>query len=237
MPKKPNVTARLLHELIHNPELKQQPVDSDGLDDHIEALRLWQSQRLSSTYADLLDDRRFSQACAFFLSDIYNARDFAQRDEDVLRIHTTLSKVLPALTLRLLTEAIDLAKLTYDLDNRLASALLSIDGFPITPEKYATAYLLCDNFAVRVEQIERIVNLMKTIADGVKLPLVGTAVRLARYPAVKAGYSQLYDFVTRGYAAFHSLRSPQIFVHTIEKRERAILDNIYASKPEPFDVI
>ena len=98
--------ARLLYDLQHSDELRQQPVAEAGLGPGLALLRLWQSQRLAQTYADLLADPRSSPALRFFLSDLYAPRDFSQRDHDVERIYAFLSRVMPAQTLQLLTDVI-----------------------------------------------------------------------------------------------------------------------------------
>lgn len=236
--KKPNLALKLVHELTSNPELQYKQVPSEGLKPNLARLREWQSQRLENTYADMLEDKRFMSACRFFLTDIYAPKDFTQRDEDVQRIYRFLSKIMPPPTIQLLTEAVELTRLTYVLDESLLAVLEEMGSAErITPKAYAEGYRRCDNYDLRLEQIARITHLLKVIANGSKLPMVGTVVRLAKKPAMSAGYDELYSFVTRGYSAFRSMRSPQIFVHTIEKREKQILDRIYASDPEPFDVI
>ena len=67
-----------------------------GPADYLRLLREWQSERLAHTHADLLADRRFGPACRFFLSDVYAARDFSQRDHDIERMYNSMRLVLPA---------------------------------------------------------------------------------------------------------------------------------------------
>ena len=58
--------------------------------------------------------------------------------------------------------------------------------------------------------------------------------KLARVPAQRAGWGELYDFLKRGYAAFKQLRDVTTFVRIIAQRERRILDQIYSGNPDPF---
>jgi len=60
--------------------------------------------------------------------------------------------------------------------------------------------------------------------------------KLAWFPARQAGWGELYDGLTRGYAAFRQLRDVTAFVGTIAQRERRILDQLYASNADPFTV-
>src|SRR5512135_1874317 len=93
---KPPSAMQLLHDLQHSEELKHQAHAADVLHPQLAMLREWQADRLAHTYADLRADRHYGPACEFFLSDIYAARDFSQRDQDLERIHDRLSHILPA---------------------------------------------------------------------------------------------------------------------------------------------
>jgi hypothetical protein len=236
-PKRPDA-ARLLYDLQHRAELQQQPVAGVALDPQLAVLRTWQSQRLAQTYADLLVDPYSGPACRFFLSDIYAPRDFSQRDHDIEQIYAFLVRVLPSHTLRLLSEVIELNRLTNALDNALCQVLVDqlqvTDS--ITPEQYAAGYRFCDNYDERVRQIDLITQVLKQVSAGSRLTVVGLAMKLARGPALGAGWVELYDFLARGYAAFKQLRDLPSFVGTIDKRERRILDQIFAGNPEPFTV-
>lgn len=228
---KPPDAARLLYDLQHNDALQQQLVAGVALDPRLALLRTWQSQRLAQTYADLLADPHSGSACRFFLSDIYAPRDFSQRDHDVERIYAFLSRVMPADTLQLLTDVIALNRLTTALDNDLWHVLVDQLGVTdtITPERYAESYRTCANYEVRVHQIDLITTVLVQVGAGARLPVVGLAMKLARVPAQRAGWGELYDFLKRGYAAFKHLRDVTTFVGTIAQRERRILDQIYSN--------
>lgn len=230
--------ARLLHELRHNDELRQQPIPETPLDPGLALLRMWQSQRLAQTYTDLLADQYCAPALRFFLSDIYAPRDFSQRDHDVERIYAFLSRVMPAQTLRLLTDIVTLNRLTTALDNELRHVLVDRLGVTdtITSELYAEGYRICDNYDRRVHQIDLIAVALADVGEGSRMPVVSLALMIARIPAQRAGWGELYDFLKRGYAAFKQLRDVSSFVETIAQRERRILEQIYAGAPDPFVV-
>ena len=235
---KPPDAARLLHDLQHSVEFRHRRIEVKGLAPQLALLRTWQSERLKKTYADFLTDPRFHSACLFFLSDIYSATDFSQRDHDVERVHAVLSKVVPAPMLSLLTDVIWLNTLTNELDAHLLQVL--VDDLQmkseITPELYADAYRLCDNYAERVDQIDLISSIIPQVANGAHIPMVGLALRVLYGPAHAAGWDDLYSFLKRGFQAFSRLRDVKIFVGTVRRRERRILDQIYASSPDPFTV-
>jgi len=230
--------AQLLYDLQHSDELRQQPVSGVALDPQLTLLRTWQSQRLVQAYADLLADSHSGPACRFFLSDIDAPPDFSQRDHDIERIYAFLVRVLPSQALRLLSEVIELNRLTNALDNALCLVLVDQLGVTdsITPEQYAAGYRICDNYDERVRQIDLTTQVLRRVGAGAHLAGVGLALRLARGRALHAGWVELYDFLARSYAAVTQWRDMPTFVDTIGKRERRILDQIFAANPEPFTV-
>ena len=240
MPDQPTARdgARILYELQHNDALRQQAVAEAALDPELAMLRTWQSQRLAQTYADILIDPHAGPACRFFLSDIYAPRDFSQRDHDVERIYAFLSRLMPAQTLQLLTDIIALNHLTNELDTDLCRVLAEQPGVTdaITPQRYAEAYRACANYQARVQQIDCITTVLTQVGAGARLGVVGLAMKLVRRPAQRAGWSELYDFLARGYAAFRQLQDVPTFVGTIAHRERRILDQLYSGNPAPFTI-
>jgi hypothetical protein len=229
-PRPPNA-AQLLSELQHSEELKHQSIATAGLDPPLAMLREWQAHRLARTYANLLADPHYRPACEFFLSDIYAPRDFSQRDHDLERIHQFLSRVLPAYTIQLLSETVELNRMTNALDNRLLRVLVDQLGVAdsITPECYAQAYRSCDNYAERVRQIDLTRSILMQVGDGARRRVVSAAMKMAKVPAQRAGWVDLYDFLERGRQAFRHMKDVKTFVDTIAQCEMRILDLIYAA--------
>jgi hypothetical protein len=58
--------------------------------------------------------------------------------------------------LTLLTQVVELNRLTNALDNRLVQVLVDELGVTeeLTPQLYAEGYLICDNYAERARQID-----------------------------------------------------------------------------------
>jgi hypothetical protein len=233
--KSPNV-VRLLRDLENNPELKHQTVAGSGLDPQLALLKEWQSERLRRTYADLLDDPRYQPACLFFLNDIYAARDFSQRDYDIERLHDFLSRLLPPMMLMLLTQVVELNRLTNALDQRLLQALVDELGVTdeITPQLYAQGYRICDNYAERLQQIELTTQVLAQVGAGARLLVVGAAMKVLRGPAQRADWIELYELLEHGYAAFKQMKDVKNFVGVIEQREKRILNQIFAGAADPF---
>ncbi|RPI21004.1 MAG: hypothetical protein EHM70_25755, partial [Chloroflexota bacterium] len=190
---KPPKLTRLLADIKRDPA-EVQPGGLRQLDPRLEALRVWQSQRLVRTYTDLLADKRFAAACEFFLSDIYSAKDFSQRDHDFEHLYERLKPVLPASSVQLLAESISLNRLTHDLDARLAQALFDEMGVEaeITAEQFAAGYRLCDNYQDRFDQISRLGQVLREACDVARHPLVAPSLKVTKLPARKAGWEQVH---------------------------------------------
>jgi hypothetical protein len=236
--RKPPKLLKAIFALQKSEDARPNAVDGAGLDPQLAWLRSWQTRRLENTYADLLSSAEQGPACRFFLSEVYAARDFSQRDANGEQLHALLRRYLPDEMLRPLTEALALNRMTNDLDADLLYVLVHHLGVTeeITAQAYAEAYRLCDNYQERLEQIDRAAALLLEVGHGAKLPLVGLTLKLVRRPAQRLGWSEAYDFLARGYAAFEPMKDAGEFVNTIERREKLILDRIYSGHPEPFSV-
>jgi hypothetical protein len=195
----------------------------------IATLSAWQSVRLARTHADMLRDPNFSQACRFFLEDIYAPKDFTQRDYDGHRIYHFMNRFLPDATLRPLAMALEVNTLTQQLDLTLAEAMRSHMGVVNRFERwqYEEAYRLCDNYDVRMRQIDLIVEVGHQLERVRKVPFIHTTLHVARGPALRLGWDEMQDFLERGFDSWRSLHQPGIFLQRIGQRERAILDRIY----------
>lgn len=217
-------------------QMKHQRVEARALDPGVALLRRWQSQRLARTYADLLAHPRFRLACEFFLDDLYGPKDFTQRDHDMAQVYDFARRFVPGALIRPLTVTVELHFLSLELDERLLAVLHERLGLSetLTVALYTQAYRLCDNYAERVRQIEMVSDIGDELDRIAKIPLVGTALQLARGPAMRAGWVALTEFLERGYRAFEHMRGAQFFTSTIRQREQRILDKIYAGDPDPY---
>jgi hypothetical protein len=237
MAKRTETRSRTPWQLLHAIEqMKHQRVESRSLDPDVALLRRWQSQRLTRTYADLLAHSRFRPACEFFLEDLYGPKDFAQRDHDMAQVYDFARRFVPDALIRPLTVTVELHFLSLDLDAHLLSVLQERFGLTetLTVALYAEAYRLCNNYSDRVRQIEMVSEIGDELDRIAKIPLVGTALHLARGPAIRAGWVELTEFLERGYRAFEHMRGAQFFTSTIRQRERRILDKIFAGDADPF---
>lgn len=235
--------SETIHHLsrLRQYRLEQPPISHTEMDASLARLRTWQSARLAQTHADLLTSHHYGPACHFFLTDIYAPRDFSQRDQDIEYLYAIMSGFLPEFLLKVVRKAIEMNDLTNELDQALSRVLYADlgvtgnDASPsITPQLYAQAYRICDNYAERSHQIELIGEVGRMVDRGTRIPLVGATLHLARRPARRAGWGELQGFLERGYTAFKHMGRADGFLHTIQAREMAILERIFAHHPDPF---
>ena len=199
-------------------------------------LQAWQAARLARSFARFLDDPRKAPAARFFLTDVYGERDFSQRDADVARVLPMMRRLLPEVLLDAVADAIELGIITHALDLRMAAALPALAGRArrLDERLYAAAYRQVGHPRLRQRQIALIGGAGRGLGHALRLPGVGTLLRLSRAPARAAGLQSLQDFLERGYGAFHALGDVEEFLAEIERSERAVMRRLFAGEANPF---
>jgi hypothetical protein len=184
------------------------------------AVKRYQAERLSATYADLASQPRYARATAFFLEDLYGEKDFSARDEEMLRIVPVMARVLPPSAVQTASLAIELEALTEALDQRLAAR---VGEAPVTAATYAQAYRESSTVHERTRQIDLIEAVGQRLDALVRKPLVGTTLKVMRRPAQVAGLGSLQDFLERGFTAFRGMGSAREFLAALRARETALM--------------
>lgn len=230
--------AKQIHDLLSNigKVSQREEIAESGLKPYLALLRVWQSQRLARTYADLLEQPRYNSACRFFLEDIYAERDFSQRDHDLEMMYDFMRRFVPDAVSRPAALTIKLHRMTDALDQKLLEVLVTQLGITdsITVEQYAEAYRRCDNYRERVEQIDLIIEICEHIDGIVRNPITGPALSIAKRPLRGAGYGEVVAFLERGYDSFKRMHGSHHFRKTLQERELGALDRMVAHDPEPF---
>jgi len=194
------------------------------------AVKRWQSERLAGTYADLLATDRYREACEFFLEELYGARDFEQRDEEVQRVVPKLARMLPARAIETLLLAVELDELSEDLDAGIARLIQT----PVTPQRYANAYPQVGTKAQRERQIELVEEIGRALDRLARIPMLAPMLGMMKGPAEAWGYGHLHHFLYRGFHAFAGMGGARDFLATIKRRELAINARLFAREVDPF---
>ncbi len=227
--------ARFLEHMERARELRREVVSPDGLTPEQEALSIWQTARLSSTYADFSAHKRFRPAIDFFLEDLYGTRDFTQRDTDIERVYPIMVRVLSENAMHSLSLAVELHALSQQLDCDMIRVLsgdlgiaLGDPAVSLDKQEYAEAYRRCDNYDLRARQIDLIHETGHLLDEVVGHPVIYLTAKLARAPARAAGFGELQDFIERGLRAFRRMKGAGPFLSAIKEREYFILEQIYS---------
>lgn len=217
---------------------ERKEVEEKGLSPQMALLKNWQVGRLQRTYADLLNNKKYRATAVFFMNDLYGANDFSQRDADAENVYNTMRKYFPKRILATMGKAIQLNKLTHSLDEKLLDVLIHQVGMAdeLTEAEYVKAYRICDNQAVRAQQIETVLEVGRGVETLTRIPMTGMLLRGARRPAQHGGWTELQDFLERGFAAFKQMKGAEPFLNLVGQREHQILGQIFSGAENPFEL-
>jgi hypothetical protein len=212
-----------------------------GIDDAVRArrddLRAWQAARLARTHADLLASPRYEAATRFFLDELYGAKDFSQRDGELMRVIPTLARFLPDAALGTIADAVELDALSERLDLATAQAIAAdpqARGRPLDADAYARAYRGAGARTDRERQIELIGHIGAALDRLVRHPLIGSLLGAMERPARMAGLVAMHEFLASGFGAFRSMRGADEFLRTVTRRETELMQRLYAGDTAPL---
>lgn len=199
-------------------------------------VRRWQALRLEASFDRFLSDPKRRPAAQFFLSDVYNDRDFSRRDADIAKVLPMMQRLLPVGLLETVADAIELGLLTHAFDLRMAQALQAVGGQrrKLDADLYARAYRQAGLPRLRSHQIDLIARVGLGLGNALRLPGVSMLLKLSHGPARAAGLSELQGFLERGFAAFAKLGDVRAFIAEIEADERAVARRLFAGDADPF---
>jgi hypothetical protein len=222
----------LLAELDRTAALQARIVEQAGFREGRSLVREWQARRLARTHRDLLESPRFHAAAEFFLEDLYGPKDFSRHIEDVRRIASLMTSVLPAPALAAVAHAVELNALTESLDGDMADAL---EDAQIDASAYGKAYRKVGHVEDRRRQIDLIALLGEGLEALTRQRFIGTALKMMRKPAELAGLGELQAFLERGFVAFGAMRGRAgEFVSTVVARERKVSEALFAGDDSPL---
>jgi hypothetical protein len=192
-------------------------------------LQTFQSQRLRRDLADLAAEAQYQLLGQFFFEEMYGRRDFSARDDQAQRAHWFVHRV-PGITAHDVESVLDLLTLTNKLDDDIAELLIAL-GAPLDFDEaiYEQAYRLADHYAERVLQIELVLVALSNVHRLGRKRLLGVALQSTQALAHAVGMGELHRFLRLGYQAIQPVRDITRFLNTVQSREKARLDRIYAT--------
>ncbi len=225
---------RLARFLARVSQARQAALDDPATAQAHLALKAWQAERLQLTYSDLLAHPRYRQAALFFLTDLYGARDYSQRDADVARILPKLKALLPAAALSAIADAVELDALSEQLDHDLRAALAAAKIDTLTADAYAKAYRACANRAAREHQIALTHAIGSALDHLTRIAFLETSIKMMRKPAKLAGLTELQSFLERGFVTFKKMAGAAEFLDTVRARETQLMKRLFEGAGDPF---
>lgn len=200
----------------------------------LEMLQTWQRHRLADTYDDLISQKRYGAAGAFFLEELYGGLHFRERDQEVERVLPVMLRTMREDMLVSMAEAFELQALSLELDLGMTAVLAERGWSELDVARYGETYRACGRPTERHRQIELIRHLGLQLNELVHHRMVLMLVRLLRGPARAAGFGRLQGFLETGLDAFRRMGDGTGFVLTIWHRESVIMQRLLAADPAPF---
>jgi hypothetical protein len=191
-----------------------------------QAVKRYQSERLRSTYADLLEAPRYRAAAQFFLDDLYGEKNFEQRDREALRVVPKLARLLPERAVETMALAVELDELSETLDARIASHV----ELPLDQAAYAQGYRRAGTLAERERQIAMVDQIGRALDRLARMPLLAGMLHMMRAPAEAAGLQHLHQFLVRGFDSFRAMRGAGEFLETVRTRETNLMRQMFGEK-------
>jgi len=140
-----------------------------------------------------------------------------------------MMRMLPERVIRTVGRAAELNALSHELDRLLLLQLPRARG-EFTVAEYCIAYRRMGNRPARERQIDLIGEIGAGLDVYVRKPLIHAALVMMRRPARLAGLSVLHDFLERGFSAFHRMGGATEFLATIDRRERELMNALFAGE-------
>jgi hypothetical protein len=141
-----------------------------------------------------------------------------------------MQRLLPSGALATVTMAIQLSALSQELDRAL---LAKLAASPLTVTSYCVAYRACANRTDRERQIALIGTVGRGLDQYVRARLVRHALAVMRMPARAAGWARCRGFRARRCRFRPDARATE-FLDTIDARESALMNAIFAGDDAPF---
>ncbi len=177
-------------------------------------LRASNHVHLQSVFDSINDLEHTELALRFFYDELYPLTISPWRDEQCLRVLPRMVSVMPQAATNVLLAAIALDLETEQLDRHLLA--LELAGEPLD----AAAHL-----ARRRLQLQLVGQVGQGLIQVVRLPLMGSLLKCAKFPAKAKGLSELHGFLTRGFEAFKAIRKPDLFMEHLTRLGEMSLDD------------
>ena len=170
---------------------------------------------------------------------LYGGPDFDALAGQIARLMKYVhkaEKLIPENAIKTGTSGVALAILAVRLDEQVAMQLLQ-DYHPneaLTDEMMRLTYLKLDQGQQRLEQLDLLDQLGKSLDKYMRSFVVYTAFKMCKGTANKYHFQIMYEFMQDGFLAMKPLKSAEKFVQDFTAVERQIIHKVHAGDLAPF---
>ena len=208
---------------IKNPETDFQQIKK--------VLQVYQLDRIKKRYLDFSTSAQYKDLISFFFEQIYGPQDFGFRNNS---IKTLFKKSHPVLTQEIIVaieSVIELNDLSDELDNLTAEQLQKLNiTNEISPVDYANAYKNCNNYDLRQQQIDLMLDTTKRVFKLSQVWFIGASLLALHSFADLLGLGKIMNFLYKGYQAFHKVKDITPFLDAVYQRETDLNIAIFEGK-------
>ncbi|MBE9399994.1 MAG: hypothetical protein VB979_02265 [Acinetobacter sp.] len=205
----------------------------------LQDVQAWQKQRMQRTHAKKFAEKQNILMSEYFLNRLYGGPDFDALAGQIARLMKYVhkaEKLIPENAIKTGTSGVALAILAVRLDEQVAMQLLQ-DYHPneaLTDEMMRLTYLKLDQGQQRLEQLDLLDQLGKSLDKYMRSFVVYTAFKMCKGTANKYHFQIMYEFMQDGFLAMKPLKSAEKFVQDFTAVERQIIHKVHAGDLAPF---
>ncbi len=220
-------------EFHHNPQLAAR----------LSAIQNWQKKRMQHVHAELFSIPEHHLMTQYFLNQLYGGSNFnvlAEQCERVLQTAKTFEGLLPASVINTALKATELSVLAIELDQELALRLdrdlLDDRQDPaINDQQMIQLCRSANQLSARFHQFDLLDELGDSLDKYVRSKVIHSIFKLSKGLSTRYGLNSLYQFTDEGFEAMKPLKSAKDFVGEFTQGERAMIQQVYAGNPNPFE--
>ena len=207
--------------------LRRAHAQDSSLMDAVHQVKRLQSRRFEGSYPDLFSKRETNEAANFFLSELYGADDFSERDTQFARIAGAVQSYFPKQVGAVAAALAELHALTEDLDHAMAMLWTEASPDGSDASRYVSAWRKIGRRQDRQSQLEVVMTIGAELARLTRLPGLRLMLKMMRGPATAAGLSALQAFLENGFDTFAQLSrsdpGARNFLGAVRTREDAFI--------------
>lgn len=211
--------------------LRQQGEQQPLLAAAVPAVKRLQSRRFAGTYHDLLAGGPYAAAARFFLEELYNDRDYAERDAQFARIAGAIERLFPADVAETAVALAQLHALTEQLDFAMGRAWQALPPGSTDVARYVNAWRAVGRRGEREGQLRTVIAIGREMARLTRTPGLRLMLKMMRGPAAAAGLSSLQRFLESGFDTFSAMAKrpggAEAFLDTVQTRESHLIAMLF----------